>query len=268
MKPVSKTAFYCCGVRAADAKLDKPICGDMLAHLFMNEHGRKVFAATKRDARANQSNVARHRIIDDLLRERLRENPHTAVILIGAGFDTRAYRLGGGRWTELDEPQVIDYKNERLPVAQCHNTLQRIPIDFQQERLVDKLPEVEGEVPVVVVVEGVFIYLEDTEIAETCAALRTKYPRHTLICDLVTQKFVQRASQELRNRLREMGATFKTTAENPSARFLRAGYRLASKTPIVLRAIELSRDWFAYYALKLFLREVAMGYAIYVFETP
>jgi O-methyltransferase involved in polyketide biosynthesis len=44
-------------------------------------------------------------IIDDLLREELVANPNLTVVIIGAGFDTRAFRLQGGTWIELDEPQ-------------------------------------------------------------------------------------------------------------------------------------------------------------------
>src|ERR1041384_3029437 len=39
MKPISKTAFYCCGVRMQDAEREKPVCGDTYARVFMNEEG-------------------------------------------------------------------------------------------------------------------------------------------------------------------------------------------------------------------------------------
>jgi hypothetical protein len=31
MKPISQTAFYCCGVRMQDAESEKPVCGDVFA---------------------------------------------------------------------------------------------------------------------------------------------------------------------------------------------------------------------------------------------
>jgi len=69
MKPISKTAFYCCGVRMQDAKRDKPVCGDTYAKVFMNEQGLQILEAFKDETRPNISNVGRHRIIDDLLRK-------------------------------------------------------------------------------------------------------------------------------------------------------------------------------------------------------
>ena len=39
MKPVSRTAFYCAGIRAWDASRARPICGDQLAARCMTPAG-------------------------------------------------------------------------------------------------------------------------------------------------------------------------------------------------------------------------------------
>src|SRR5690349_5736950 len=105
MKPISRTAFYCCGVRMLDAESSNPLCGDTYARLFMNEEALKFLEEFKDETGPNLGNVTRHRLIDDHLRQELLDNPALRVIIIGAGFDTRAYRLKGGSWVELDEPQ-------------------------------------------------------------------------------------------------------------------------------------------------------------------
>src|SRR5437868_7640446 len=177
MKPISQTAFYCCGVRMQDAGRDKPVCGDVYAKRFMNEDGLRILEKFKDETRPNTSNVGRHRIIDDLLRQELVAHPDLCIVLIGAGFDSRAYRLEGGTWIELDEPQVIAYKNERLPVSESDNELQRIPIDFSTESLEDKLSPFVFRSPVVVVIEGVFMYLEEQPIRELLKTLRRLFPK-------------------------------------------------------------------------------------------
>src|SRR5437667_14450 len=115
MKPVSKTAYYCCGVRALDAASSSPVCGDHFAQRFMSSDAWTMFEPFRGLRRPNASNIARHRIIDDLLRTAIQSRPETAVVIIGAGFDTRAFRLPGGRWIELDEPAVIALKETLLP---------------------------------------------------------------------------------------------------------------------------------------------------------
>jgi O-methyltransferase involved in polyketide biosynthesis len=39
VKPVSKTAYYCCGVRALDAAAPSSLCGDRYAERFMTLPG-------------------------------------------------------------------------------------------------------------------------------------------------------------------------------------------------------------------------------------
>jgi methyltransferase (TIGR00027 family) len=164
LDPIAKTAYYCCGARAADAERANPICGDHLARRFMNDEARAVFARFSRFTNSNASNVARHRLIDDWLRERLSATPDLRVILLGAGFDTRAFRLRGGRWVELDQPATIAVKQAELPEEDAPNPLKRVAIDFAVDSLADKLKPFAGESRVVVVMEGVNAYVSEAEM--------------------------------------------------------------------------------------------------------
>jgi methyltransferase (TIGR00027 family) len=267
MKPISKTAFYCCGVRMQDAEGSNPVCGDTYAKAFMNEDGLRILEAFKDETSPNASNVARHRIIDDLLRQELLANPGLSVVIIGAGFDSRAYRLKGGTWVELDEPQVIAYKNERLPAQNCENELHRIPIDFSTESLEEKLSPFSGRSPVVVVIEGVFMYLEEEMIGQLLQTLRRLFPRHKLICELMSRKFIENYSRTMHEKILGMGTTFKFTVDNPEEVFLEKGYRRTERISIVEMAVELGSIKMPKIVLKTLLRTLANGYAIYVFES-
>ena len=266
MKPISKTAFYCCGVRMQDAEREQPVCGDVYAKLFMNEEGKKILDQFKDEVGPNISNVARARIVDDLLREELAAHPDLTVVMIGAGFDTRAYRIKGGTWVELDEPQVIAYKNERLPASQSQNDLQRIPIDFSTESLAEKLSPFAWRKPVVVVIEGVFMYLEEETIRTVLQTLHRLFPQHKLICDLMTKTFFQKYGKTIHEKLTGMGASFKFTADNPEALFLQNGYRRTGWFSIVGKSFEFDSKKIPKFVLRTFLRALTNGYAIYVFE--
>ncbi len=237
MKPISKTAFYCCGVRMQDAERSNPVCGDIYAKAFMNEDGLRILEAFKDETKPNASNVARHRIIDDFLRQQLLADPSLCVVIIGAGFDSRAFRLKGGAWVELDEPQVIAYKNERLPVANCENELHRIPIDFSADSLEEKLSSFSIGSPIAVVIEGVFAYLEEEVIGQLLQTLRRLFPRHKLICDLMSREFFENYGRTLHEKIIGMGTSFKFTADNPEEVFLANGYGLTARVSIVERAV-------------------------------
>lgn len=267
MKPISTTAFYCCGVRMRDAEGSDPVCGDTYAKAFMNEEGLRILEAFKDETSPNASNVARHRIIDDLLRRELASDPDLCVVIIGAGFDSRAYRLKGGLWVELDEPQVIAYKDERLPAQDCPNELRRVAIDFSADSLEEKLAPFAGRVPVAVVIEGVFMYLEEAAIGRLLQTLRRLFPRHKLICDLMTREFFDKYSKTLHEKITGMGASFKFTADDPEGLFLENGYGLAERISIVESAARFGSVKIPGILLKTVLRTLARGYAIHVFES-
>ena len=50
-------------------------------------------------------------------------------MIICAGFDTRAFRLPGGCWVELDEPALLAPKEAELPARSAPNPRTRVAIE-------------------------------------------------------------------------------------------------------------------------------------------
>jgi methyltransferase (TIGR00027 family) len=263
---VARTAWYCCGVRWADAQKKAPVCGDLFAELFMDEEAQAVFRRFADLRIPNAANATRARIIDDWLRDRLLADPEQLVILLGAGFDARAFRLPGGRWVEIDQPALIAEKERVLPSSRALQPLNRVAIDFASERLVDRLEQFEGEHPVVVM-EGVSMYLSQPELRATLSALNWAFPRHTLVMDLMSRRFADRHGAEVRQRLAEMGGSFATDLpEDPARTITAAGYRQIACVSIVRRASELRAVPVPKFLLDTVLTALRDGYCAYVFE--
>ncbi len=237
MKPVSKTAFYCCAIRAWDADSPRPIVGDQYARRFMTDEMWAVMEPYRAERYPNAANLVRPRVIEDVLRDDLARNPRRRVVLLGAGFDSRAFRLSGGLWVEVDEEGVLAHKEPLLPAETAPNPLVRIPIDFGSESLADRLAPFRGETDVTVVVEGVTMYLSQAELRTMLAALGQTFPHHALVCDLVTGQFIRRFGKGITTRLAQLGAHFGELTDHPEAVFLEAGYRVA-KTRSLMRAIK------------------------------
>jgi methyltransferase (TIGR00027 family) len=265
MNPISKTAFYTAGARMQDAASNNPVCGDHYAKTFLNDEGEAVFERFSAFRAANLGIAHRHRIIDDYLRKQLSADPGTKIIVIGAGFDSRAYRLPGGHWIELDEPPLIEYKNRRLGAEKCPNPLRRIPIDFAAESLAEKLADARGAERTMLVVEGVFTYLTPPAIEKFLATMQTLFPDHILICDLMTKTFAKYYSAPLRRRIQKLGAAFAYTVDCPEALFCRQGYRLTERISVPGTAIAAGSVWIPRFLL---FRSMLEGYAIYVFQSP
>lgn len=270
MNPISNTAYYCCGVRMEDAERTPSLCNDHFARRFMDERGLRIYEPFRAEKLPNISNIVRCRIIDDFVRDELGKDPGTRVVTIGAGFDTRPYRLSGGDWIEIDEPQIIQYKNERLPVAESLNPLRRMSIDFSTDSLAAKLGTVATDKPVVVVMEGVFMYLEAAPIGDTLRDIKSRFPRHVLLCDLMNRAFLEKAAQSVHSKLAAAGAPFTERPDDPADIFRRNGYAETANVPMFRRAMELGVLWDrgripAFVAKLMFgvLRKELNGYAVH-----
>ena len=267
MKPISKTAFYCTGVRALDARKRQPACGDQYAERFMDEEAWRAFEPFRGFVGPNVSNATRARIIDDLLRERLAATPGLLVVLIGAGFDSRAFRLTGGRWLEVDEPQVFAWKEPRLPAAGCPNMLTRLAVDFATERLADRLQLFADPGAVVVVIEGVLMYLGEPRIRELLRTVRATFPRAEILCDVMTVAFFNRFGRDIHEKIRDLGASF-TLPERPlDAVFAEEHYTQTMRISITRHATAQRQLPLVMRVATRLMPEFGSGYTVRVF-TP
>lgn len=265
LDPIGTTAYYCCGVRAEDARAPRPLCGDDLARRFMTDDAQAIYAPFRRLTAPNATNAARHRIIDDWLREVLSADPRRLIILLGAGFDTRAFRLHGGEWVEIDQPAIIAEKQLRLPAGEAPNPLTRLAVDFAQERLSDKLAPWAGARPVVVM-EGVSMYLEPPALRATLETLQQLFPGHSLFCDLMTADFNRRYGGTLRPRIEALGGHFAQLMDHPESEVAACGYDLKRAVSHFSRAVELGALWMPRILLNNVFSCLRNGYRAFWFE--
>lgn len=263
--PVSATAYWTLAARYADAAGEHPVGNDTFAERFMNDEARSVADRFRSHTRASGSFPVRHRIIDELVARELERDPALRVVLIGSGFDSRAHRLDGGRWIEVDEPALLAYKESRLPAADAPNDLRRIPIRFADESLEETLRPYATEDRVVVVLEGVFGYLTDDQRAALLEALIRLFPSHLVVCDLQTRTFLARYGRKLARDLHESGATFGWSSDTPEAPFLERGYRVVERISIPQRGAELGARGAPPAVLLRVLPSLRDGYCVWAF---
>lgn len=270
MKPTSKTAIFCCGARMIDAESIKPVCGDHFAKVFMDNEALEVFNNFKEFKNAIISNTTRHRLIDDLVKRELDNNPDTTIILIGSGFDTRAYRLNNGKWVEFDDPELIKYKNACLPISKCNNSLKRIPYDYENDSLLEKLGEFGTKKQVMIIIEGVFIYLEEDVIIKLIETLQEIFPNHMLLCDLQTLFFFHTFNNKFQKILSKLGSPLKISSDFPELVFLKFDYEIEEKISILDKTMKYAKLSFAQIIIKFILntvyKKVKDGYSVYLFR--
>jgi methyltransferase (TIGR00027 family) len=116
------------------------------------------------------SGVVRTRLIDDLVRDSIRAGVRQFVLL-GAGFDSRAFRLPEVQAIptfEVDHPATQRAKRVRLGPALEHPSgdVHFVEVDFEKDNLELKLRDAgfDENVPAVVLWEGVISYLSEPAV--------------------------------------------------------------------------------------------------------
>jgi len=179
IKQVSDTAFMAAAYRALESDRPNALFRDPLAAKLAGEQGKKILAGLPKQAFiGGWTVVIRTCIIDDLIQGAIAEGVDT-VLNLGAGLDTRPYRMALPktlRWIEVDYPHVIDLKQSRLSNETPRCRLEHIKLDLADDSarriVLEKVANNSKEI--LVLTEGVIPYLPETAVASLGSDLRSK----------------------------------------------------------------------------------------------
>jgi methyltransferase (TIGR00027 family) len=113
VRRVSDTAFLAAGWRALESSRTDALFNDPLAARLAGKHGLRVAQTLPKGTWVV---AMRTILIDSFLLSAISSGIRT-IINIGAGFDTRPYRMqlpSSLRWFEIDEPGIIERKIQQL----------------------------------------------------------------------------------------------------------------------------------------------------------
>jgi methyltransferase (TIGR00027 family) len=166
---VSDTAFLVAYYRAIESARPDALFHDPLAARVAGEKGRRIAESFATAAITGWSVAVRTMIIDDFIRDAVAKGVDT-ILSLGAGLDTRPYRLALPlhlRWVEVDYPEVIAFKEQRLHAEIPHCRLERVGVDLgdtpARHRLLAQIDADGGRV--LVLTEGVVPYLNIEQAA-------------------------------------------------------------------------------------------------------
>ena len=138
--------------------------------------------------------LIRTKFIDEKLEQAVRAGARQVVIL-GAGFDTRAYRLAellaDAKVFEVDSVATQQYKRRRIETAvgPPPANLTYVTVDFNRDNLINKLRGAgfDPAVKTFLIWEGVSMYVAEAGIRETLTAVARLAPGSSLLMDYTTQ---------------------------------------------------------------------------------
>lgn len=128
---------------------------------------------------------------------RLYLHEQTQFVILGAGFDTRIYRLSAdarARSFEVDMPQTQATKCKVLAAAGVDaRGVRFVPADFEKEDWFDKLTEAgfDLDVPALFLFEGVTMYLDPAAFEDSLRKIARSAPGSVVAFDYMTREVLE-----------------------------------------------------------------------------
>jgi methyltransferase (TIGR00027 family) len=185
---VSDTAFMVAAFRAMETQRRDALFRDPLAGKLVGTHGRKIVENLSRGALIGHWLVVLRTCIIDAFIESAVAAGIDTVLNLGAGLDTRPYRMDLPRqlrWIEVDYPKIIELKESRLREDMPRCRLERVELDLAEaakRALLLSRIAAESE-RALVITEGVVPYLHTQEAALLADELRAHRPFRYWIVD-------------------------------------------------------------------------------------
>jgi len=218
MHGVALTSLWVAAWRAMESERPDALFHDPLAHRLAGTEGVAVLEAARAVAPIEAPTIpVRTRFFDR------RIAAGTQVVLLAAGMDSRAFRLSwpaGTRLYEVDQPEVLALKQERLGGATPACDRVPVPID-----LADDWPAAltdhgfRPRLPTVWLAEGLLPYLDERLVRELLGRVAAlSAPGSTFLADVIGKTMLELPQlRPMLDFVAKLGAPWRFGTDEPEA---------------------------------------------------
>jgi len=193
---VSDTARWVAVYRAMESERPDALFRDPYARKLAGERGEQIVESMQRGRAWAWPMIVRTAVLDELILRTIQRDGVDTVLNLAAGLDTRPYRLPlppALRWVEADFPDVIAYKQEQLRGARPACVLEHEGIDLtdvgRRRTLFARIGAAARQV--LVVSEGLLIYLTPQQVAALASDLAAPAPFRWWLIDLASPRLLK-----------------------------------------------------------------------------
>ena len=252
----SKTALMVCAYRARASQWQKPLFVDPWAETIAGPDGHEI--AKRLDARFAPMETwlaLRVAYLDRLVGMAVDRLSIRQVVILGAGYDTRAARLprAGVRFFEVDHPATQAAKREQLGKLAGYpvDAATYVTCNFEREDPIERLIAngFGTTEPAIVIWEGVVPYLTEAAVRATATRLATGLdPRSLVAFDFVGKKLaagqnLSTNDEQTRAYVGELGEPIQYGSDDVLPLLYECGFRWVRSLDFNELALELLGDY-------------------------
>jgi len=252
-KNISDTAYWVAAYRAAETDRSDAIFQDPLARVLAGHRGEKMIQKMASEKLVESAVIVRTAVLDDFVMDVVHKNKADAILNLGAGLDTRPYRLDLPRdltWIEVDFPNVISYKSSKLQKEKPKCLLERVRLDLSNEKERQTFFKGINErfKRVCVLTEGLIIYLTPDDVESLAKDMYKQTHFRWWAFDHVSGLMVKYLNLKWRNALREHRAPFQFITGEGANFFPKRGWKVKEFRSYLEEAHRFNRElpwaWF------------------------
>lgn len=226
----------------AKAQPDNPLFFDPLAQKILNQIDYD-FAKLKVPYKTVILVCQRTKKLDAITREFLVENPEGVVLHLGCGLDSRFWRVDNGlvEWYDLDMPQVTNLRRHFFTDHERYHLISSSVTELEWITQVD-----DSMRPVLIVAEGLLMYLAEEDVKRLLLQLRQSFPNCRLAADVFSRLTARYATKHAS--LNKTGASLGWGIDDP--------HEIETWEP----GIQLLEEW--YFSQDPDLKRLSSGYRL------
>ena len=227
---VSDTALWVAVYRAMETARPDAIFKDPYAERLAGEKGLKIVGEMKQGRTMAWAMIVRTAVMDELILDRINNAGVDTVLNLAAGLDTRAWRLPlppALKWIDVDLPAITEYKQSHMRDEQPVCDYEAIAADLTNAPVRDALFSQIGKSArsVLVITEGLLIYLSADDVTALAKALHSVAPARWWITDIASPLLLEWMSKSWGRNVEMANAPFKFGPADSAAFFATTGWR-------------------------------------------
>jgi len=230
IRNVSDTALWVAIYRAMESERSDALFNDPFARRLGGERGEAIVRAMPKGAATSWPMVVRTAVMDEIILRCVQQGAAT-VLNLAAGLDARPYRLplpASLRWLHVDLPDMVDYFRGQMAGETPHCELDFIAADMRDaDAKRDVFTRAATHGPVLVITEGLLVYLEAEQVAGLARDLHDIAQAKWWLTDLASPMLLKFLEKQWAPKLKEGNAPFRFGPAEGTAFFTPFGWREA-----------------------------------------
>jgi methyltransferase (TIGR00027 family) len=229
IRDVSDTALWVAVYRAMESERPDALFRDPFARRMAGERGKRIAASIPFGQAMAWSIIVRTAVIDEVILRCVGQGVHS-VLNLGAGLDTRAFRLPlppSLRWLDVDLPAMTAYRQECLKaeVASCQHVHVAADLSIAAD-LSRTLADARTRAgPLLVLTEGLLVYLTPSQVCSLAKQLRLDAQAQWWVADLISPLLRKTMGAIWRSQLGSAQAAFEFAPQDSRVFFEAVGWQ-------------------------------------------